>query len=247
MDELVMLSVTLAGVLIAGMVACLPLYKWKIGRLVRSELFVKIAMWIPIYFIFLAVVVCGVWLAVAVVVSIGVVAAFEYTRAVRRKGATFRAGVYFVCFYVFLLVAASLIGQFGDRYIALMTMIFVSSVLSDVFAFFCGNYIGRHKLPHSINDHKSWEGVAGQFAGGVAGACLAGAIIPIGDPLVIGLIVGGASAVGDVLNSIAKRSLGIKDWAKTIPGHGGMLDRCSSLMAAFATISLLVALGALLD
>lgn len=54
------------------------------------------------------------------------------------------------------------------------------------------------------------------------------------------LAIGIASAFGDLFNSVAKRQLDIKDWGQTIPGHGGVLDRMSSLSTTFMVVTLLM-------
>ena len=51
--------------------------------------------------------------------------------------------------------------------------------------------------------------------------------------VILAVLIGLASAMGDLINSIVKRRLKIKDWGNTIPGHGGILDRMSSLSFAF--------------
>jgi phosphatidate cytidylyltransferase len=110
-----------------------------------------------------------------------------------------------------------------------------ASVLSDVTAFFMGNYGGRHKLPAAFNDHKSWEGVAGQIIGAFIGITLAKLFL--GLPALdwwVALPVGIGAALGDLLNSFMKRREGVKDWSNFLPGHGGFLDRFASLSFSIA-------------
>lgn len=118
---------------------------------------------------------------------------------------------------------------------SLILVVAFSSVMSDISAYFFGNFFGKHKLPRQINANKSWEGIVGQIVGAIAGFYL---ILPILQPqssIIIALVIGVSSTLGDILNSIIKRRINIKDWGKTIPGHGGVLDRFASL--SFAIIA----------
>ena len=117
--------------------------------------------------------------------------------------------------------------------VALVTICF-ASVLSDVFAFFGGSYFGKHPLPDFINARKSYEGIVGQLIGAIVGVAAVSLLPGISFAWRLGFIIGVASAIGDLINSIAKRQLGIKDWGNAIPGHGGVLDRFSSLSFALA-------------
>ena len=116
---------------------------------------------------------------------------------------------------------------------ALISICF-ASVLSDVFAFFAGTYVGKHHLPSFINERKSYEGVVGQIIGAVIGLSVVSLLPRIGFSWPLALGIGFASAVGDIVNSIVKRARNMKDWGDTIPGHGGVLDRFSSLSFAIA-------------
>ena len=115
----------------------------------------------------------------------------------------------------------------------------LASVFSDVIAFFFGRYLGRHRLPGWINRGKSWEGVLGQLIGGVLGVFHLGMLFGTQPTLLAGLVIGVASAVGDLVNSIAKRIAGSEDCGSTIPGHGGVIDRFCSLNIALTAAVLL--------
>ena len=121
-------------------------------------------------------------------------------------------------------------------------------ILLGVFASDTGGYIagvlaGRHPMAPTISPKKSWEG----FAGSVAGSCLAGWLTVTyaldGDAWV-GVLLGVATAVtatvGDLVESLIKRDLGIKDMGSLLPGHGGMMDRLDSLLLAAPVTYLLL-------
>jgi phosphatidate cytidylyltransferase len=105
--------------------------------------------------------------------------------------------------------------------------------LSDVAAYTCGKVFGRHLLRDNISPKKTWEGAVGALA---VSALLPWALhftfphFEAWDCLLVGLIVGIGGQLGDLVVSVIKRDLGIKDMGTVIPGHGGILDRIDSLI-----------------
>ena len=117
--------------------------------------------------------------------------------------------------------------------IYLLTLVWVA----DIGAYFSGRRYGRHKLAPGISPGKTWEGVAG---GLVLNALWISLVFLLSDGwgisylsfLVLGLITSAISVVGDLYESILKREAGLKDSGKLLPGHGGVLDRIDSIIAA---------------
>ncbi len=119
--------------------------------------------------------------------------------------------------------------------------------VADIVAYFVGRACGKHKLASNVSPKKTWEGVAG----GLLGAVLAGIIwnwalnVPGSLYLIVLIIVAitaGLSVLGDLLESMLKRMVNIKDSGVLLPGHGGLLDRIDALTIAlpiFALFSLL--------
>lgn len=108
---------------------------------------------------------------------------------------------------------------------------------NDTAAYYVGRAIGKNKLT-SLSPGKTREGALGGIAASVlVGAGLALAFkIPLAQGLGLGLILGFATILGDLAESFWKRELGIKDLGALFPGHGGVLDRCDSILfAALAT------------
>ena len=230
MDRIIQAIPILTVVLALGFCACLPLYNWNLYKFVTSSLGIKVLMWIPLYLFFAIVAGGDFWILAFIVGLIALIACVEFLRAQNFV----RAWWYFAYFIVTL---ASWFGSvFAVSSPSLWMALCLTSVFSDVFAFFLGNYVGAHKFPKFINPHKSYEGALGQIIGGVLGSIVFGMIFSAAIPWWVGFLVGVASLGGDILNSIAKRVLGIKDWGNTIAGHGGMMDRFSSLNLALTAI-----------
>lgn len=247
MDRLLLLSIVVVGLVIMGAIACLPLYKWDIKKFLRTTLAVKILFWIPLYAVFLLTILGGPFVGVCLSAVIFVTALFEFRRATIRNALPTIAPFYlgFFCLATVAMAIVYIVVP-PHLYVGLLTVVYLGSVLSDVVAFFLGNYIKGHSLPLWINPGKNWEGVIGQLIGGVAGVILAGMIMDVTPVWWLGALIGLASAFGDLFNSIVKRRLNIKDWGQTIPGHGGVLDRCSSLSAAFLIVLITYSFSALL-
>ena len=100
--------------------------------------------------------------------------------------------------------------------------------ISDTGAYLVGSAIGKHRLFERISPKKSWEGSIGGAIFALGGAALCWYLF--GDILlwqwfVLGLIIVIIGTLGDLVESLFKRSLGVKDSGSILPGHGGMLDR----------------------
>ncbi len=125
--------------------------------------------------------------------------------------------------------------------------VFVFLWINDTGAYLCGSLLGKHKLFPRISPGKSWEGSIGGF---VFVSAIAVLICHLAESygyndlslnayewVGLGLIVAVFGTWGDLVESLFKRTIGIKDSGNILPGHGGMLDRFdSSLMAMPAAV-----------
>ena len=131
----------------------------------------------------------------------------------------------------------------------LILSIFIFLWCSDTGAYCCGSLFGRHKLFPSVSPGKIWEGSLGGGVLTLAVSQLLAHYEPLLTPLQwagFALVVVVFGTWGDLVESLFKRRLGIKDSGKILPGHGGMLDRFdSSLLAIPAIVVYLCALGVL--
>jgi phosphatidate cytidylyltransferase len=117
------------------------------------------------------------------------------------------------------------------------TFLLIATVLSialgDICAYFVGSRFGQHKIAPSVSPNKSWEGFIAGMVGSIAGGALfAGLLHDLSLPagLGIGAIVAFLAPAGDLVESLAKRELGIKDSGRILPGHGGFLDRLDAIL-----------------
>lgn len=108
---------------------------------------------------------------------------------------------------------------------------------ADIFAYFGGKLIGGPKIAEGLSPTKTWSGIiTGTLAGAVAGiGC--GVLFHAAPEirlawLGVGALVAFTGLMGDLFESFLKRRFGVKDASRLIPGHGGVLDRIDSLMAA---------------
>jgi phosphatidate cytidylyltransferase len=112
--------------------------------------------------------------------------------------------------------------------------LFLVVAAADVGGYFFGRYFGRVKLAPQVSPGKTWEGLIGGLAlvalVGAGGAAWFG--IPALGLVALVLAVAGISVIGDLGFSMLKRGAGLKDTGQVFPGHGGVLDRIDSLLAA---------------
>jgi phosphatidate cytidylyltransferase len=113
---------------------------------------------------------------------------------------------------------------------------------NDTFAFLIGSRFGRHLMAPRISPKKSWEGFCAGMIMSVAVWCLMplipGLELPWVWAVIGGLACGWIGILGDLVESRIKRNTGHKDSGKLLPGHGGFLDRCDSLIVVAAVASL---------
>lgn len=140
-----------------------------------------------------------------------------------------------------ILIREAMPGEWGGVF---LLVLFVSIWANDAFAYLFGSKFGRHKLAPRTSPKKSWEGF---FAGLVASMlfwCLTvfipGMDINIYQALVYGLICGVAGVFGDLCESRIKRGTGFKDSGTIMPGHGGLFDRCDSLITTAVVAAVLL-------
>ena len=138
------------------------------------------------------------------------------------------------CVYPGLLLSALVLlrERFGVWWVVLALTV---TWTNDTGAYFAGRALGRHKMYPKISPAKTWEGAAGGLAASIAGALVVQHFW-LSDSLSVAAasLIGAGAAVlgplGDLSESMLKRSFGVKDSGALLPGHGGMLDRIDALL-----------------
>ena len=160
-----------------------------------------------------------------------------------RKGWAVTGAVYIIVPVICMLWLRN--GGTGWDSIGFKRVVFVIAVViaADVGAYFAGKSIGGPKLAPKLSPKKTWAGLGGGLA---LGGLVAGLLSElISDDFFHGVLVGLtlviAAVVGDFLESGFKRRFGVKDAGSLLPGHGGVLDRIDSHMAAMTKAALIIA------
>ena len=129
--------------------------------------------------------------------------------------------------------------------VVLLVAVLGAAAAGDIGAYAVGSRLGRRPIAPSVSPNKTWEG----FVGGVlAAALIAAAVLPLDGSsgwlrgAVLGLAIGVAGFLGDLVASMVKRDLGLKDLGRLLPGHGGVLDRVDGLLFALPVGHLLLVL-----
>jgi phosphatidate cytidylyltransferase len=127
-------------------------------------------------------------------------------------------------------------GAHGGAWVLLSMWIAWSS---DTGAYFAGRFFGKHKLAPRVSPAKTIEGAIGGWLASLTGALAAHywfmRSLPLLDALVLAAIANVLGQAGDLVESLVKRSTGVKDSGNILPGHGGMLDRVDALMFTVST------------
>lgn len=127
----------------------------------------------------------------------------------------------------------------------LMMIVFIFAWCNDTFAYLTGMAIGKHKLFERISPKKTWEGSIGGFVSVIIAAiiihkCLQNnenyEFLKVYDYAIIALITSIVGTWGDLVESLFKRQLSIKDSGKILPGHGGILDRFDILFMVIPAV-----------
>jgi len=129
---------------------------------------------------------------------------------------------------------ALLLRALEDPIVMLVTVLGAAAA-GDTGAYAVGSRLGRRPIAPSVSPNKTWEG----FLGGVVAATVVAALVLPFDGTsgalrgaAVGLAIGVAGFLGDLVASMVKRDLGVKDLGRLLPGHGGVLDRVDGLLVA---------------
>ena len=194
-----------------------------------------------------AVLTCMYWLgsrAALAALALTVVAIFAWRLPGGPSGYVkdVTAGVFAMIYLPFLasFVLAMLSPADGARRVLTFVIL---TICSDIGGYFAGITFGRHPMAPVISPKKTWEGFAGSAAACLAGGGLCVTLLLHGHAWQ-GLLTGAAAVLaatlGDLVESMIKRDLEIKDMGTLLPGHGGIMDRLDSLLIVAPVVWLLL-------
>lgn len=116
----------------------------------------------------------------------------------------------------------------------LVVVILAIAWLGDTGGYFAGRFLGKTKLYPAVSPKKTREGFVGSLCGSVIGGVVFQLLLvpelPTWQIAIVALIAGALGQLGDLVESLLKRSTGIKDSGWIVPGHGGILDRLDAVL-----------------
>lgn len=186
--------------------------------------------------------------AVSVAVTAAAVAGIQVVRTSENKSS--RIGWAILGVFYIIIPTLIIIGMRGNDIgfdtIGFKRLLFILACVvgADVGAYFGGSTFGGPKLAPKLSPNKTWSGfVSGQLAAIVLGAIF-GSMVGIGwlSGAILALPIAILSVLGDLFESGIKRKLDVKDTGDLMPGHGGLLDRLDSLMAAVLGAAIILAI-----
>ena len=132
-----------------------------------------------------------------------------------------------------LLTFQAYIREAGPEWIILL---YATVWAADSMAFYIGTFIGKKKLYVEVSPNKTVAGAAGSLIGGVLGVVVMKytlvPVLTVSSVLIIGIMIGAVTVIGDLVESMFKRDAGVKDSGIIIPGHGGILDKLDGALFA---------------
>lgn len=153
-----------------------------------------------------------------------------------RRAATETSLVCFGFLYVPLLMAHLMLLRLDQDGVKWIFLLLVIVMTGDSAAYYIGSTLGRRKLYPAVSPNKSIEGALGGLAGSLAGAVLFRQLVfpelSLLHCVVVTLPAAAMGQLGDLFESLLKRSCGVKDSGTIVPGHGGILDRLDSILFA---------------
>ena len=165
--------------------------------------------------------------------------------------------------FVYVAIPIALLVQLRQHLAGAIYVIYTLLVVwaGDIFAYFVGRGLGRHRMAPAISPNKTWEGAIAsilasvivgtlwfQHSAAVSSALLKAGLIErrdgvfglqppqLGPIIVLSAVVNIAAQLGDLVESLLKRGAGLKDSGSILPGHGGMLDRIDAMLFAVPVV-----------
>jgi phosphatidate cytidylyltransferase len=226
----------LVSVAVIELVTALRLKGARLGRVVMVALSLA-----PLVGAYLYGPVGVLWTLLGAIVVTGVMRfGFAAVNTTARRGGVddVAKGIFVLTYIPFLASFAIVLANLpGGQWWVLAGVIIV--IVVDTGAYASGLLFGRHKMAPKISPGKTWEGLAGSLVLAlIAGGLLGEYMIDIGWLLGVAFAAAlvGSATLGDLVESLIKRDIGVKDISSWLPGHGGFLDRLDSVVPSMAVM-----------
>lgn len=202
---------------------------------------------LPVAYITLQAVLCGVGASPVWMVALFALAAFAamfWTVLQPSRGARFAIDHMFVLLWPFGFYAIILHAAASDVWLMVLVLAVLGAWACDCMALIGGKYLGVHKMAPVVSPHKTWEGA---ITGGLS-AILAGMLISwilgwnFWMCVCVSFVASCFGQVGDLTASLFKRMAGVKDYGHLMPEHGGIMDKMDSMLFAIPAAYFLLAL-----
>jgi phosphatidate cytidylyltransferase len=235
-------AVLVVGTLFAGKVAFFVL-AFVVVIIAQAELYavLKAAGFSPVVLVGLicgGVILGGAYyrgtpaLALGLVLPLPVLLLWGLTVPVDRVRSVLSSTYFGIVYGPFLVAFAVLLLRGPDGLVLTATVVGMSA-MHDAGAYLVGRKIGRHRLAPRTSPGKTWEGWA---AGTIVMVGLSAAVLPLIHPFDVwlavrlALVMSVTTPLGDLVESLVKRDLGVKDMGSLVPGHGGFFDRIDAII-----------------
>lgn len=224
--------------------------KWWLGVLQRrvsaeESVFIerKYWGWIPILIYFLLLIVLPRYASITLYSFCTFFGYFQISGIIQKK---IKPVSSFTHALLFTMILSTVPYYFLSIQKTILIAIIFGSVFSDISAYsFAKLSANKHFLPEFINKNKTFEGIIGGLAGPyfiIPLMTIFGISYSLWPFIFLLFLIGASSNIGDMMNSVIKKQIGIKDWGKTLPGHGGIFDRFVSFYMSYAVISIITLL-----
>jgi phosphatidate cytidylyltransferase len=230
------LQATLAGFVLGIIFMCLANRRVTVD--VARQRWLKLVVYFVIFYTVIGACLLGQMAITALAVLIVIVSTVELESACRKITKPCAP----VIWPLYLSGCAGFMISAAHLPSAQIAYVFIVVAAFDGFSQVAGQWLGKHQLAPSVSPNKTIEGLAGGLSAAVLFAVVLRQTLPasMGSALLLGALIGVASLAGDLTSSWVKRRAGIKDYAATLPGQGGFLDRFNSFISSGAIVGALL-------
>jgi phosphatidate cytidylyltransferase len=168
-----------------------------------------------------------IWMLMIIPCAVFILFLLELWRKTKQPLNNMAINIFGIVYLVIPFTFMAILSNNPNNGFPLVLGMFILIWINDSFAYLSGRYMGKHKMFERVSPKKTWEGTLGGFLFTIIGGIL---IAYFTEQefifwIISAIIISPLSIVGDLLESLMKRDLNIKDSGNILPGHGGILDR----------------------